>query len=182
MMEGIMGKVMAGWMSLTALMFSSYTGNDPVFKPLECKLGQNYMIVTARLNKAFDNDFRDVFNCGKQVVLNYKIEVRRAGETVRTSTYRHSVTYDPMTAAWELVKSETRQTDIITTYQQLLEEISELECSIPRDMKWREVEIRAEAWLQPVDLPQSGRTVDLMVLWKYKRPFSKKVFSLLPTS
>jgi hypothetical protein len=182
MMEGILGKVMAGWMSLTALMFSSYTGNDPVFSPLQCRLGQNYLMVTAKLEKAFDNDFRDVFNCGKQVVLNYKIEVMHSGIKVSTSTYRHSITYDPMNAAWSVNKSETHQKDIITTYEQLLAEISQLECSIPCDLKWKQVEISAEAWLQPVDLPRSGRTVDLMVLWKYKRPFIKTLFNLLPTS
>jgi hypothetical protein len=88
MMEGIMGKVMAGWLSLTALMFSSYTGNDPVFKPLQCRLGQNYLIVTAKLDKAFDNDFRDVFNCGKQVVLNFKVEVRCSRAHVHLSPFR----------------------------------------------------------------------------------------------
>jgi hypothetical protein len=181
-MEGIMGKVMAGWLSLTALMFSSYTGNDPVFKPLQCRLGQNYLIVTAKLDKAFDNDFRDVFNCGKQVVLNFKVEVRRNNAVEHTSTYRHSVVYDPMNAAWEVNKSETKQKDIVTTYQKLLEEIGELECSIPRDLRWQKVEIKAEAWLQPVELTQPVRTIDLMMLWKFKRPSVKTVFTLLPTS
>jgi hypothetical protein len=182
MMEGIMGKVMAGWMSLTALMFSSYTGNDPVFRQLHCRQGDNYLVVKAQLDQAFDNDFHDVFNCGKQVVLNFKIEVRRNNELEHTSTYRHTVVYQPMNAAWELVKSETRQKDIITTYQKLLQEISLLECTIPRNSKWDKVEIRAEAWLQSVELTQPDRAVDLMVLWKFKRPVKKTVFTLQPTS
>jgi hypothetical protein len=182
MMEGVIGKVMAGWMSLTALMFSPYSGNEPAFRALHLRAGESYVILQAKLDKAFDNDFLDVFNCGKPVTVNFKIEVRNGNRTEHSSTYRHTVTYDPMNAVWELVKSGTRQRDIITTYQKLLAEVSLLECSIPRDANWKHVEFRVEAWLQPVQLSQPDKTVDLMVLWKFRRPAIKSAFNLQPTS
>jgi hypothetical protein len=181
-MDGILGKVMAGWLSVSALLFSSFTGNEPVFRPLQCKAGSNYLLVTARLDDAFENDFGDVFKCGRPVVLNYKIEVRNAGETAFSATYRHTVTYDPMTASWAVEKSETRTREIISTYSLMLEEISHLECTIARNNRWKSVEINAEAWLLPVNTSQSNKTIDLMVLWKYKRPATRTVFNLPPIS
>jgi len=178
----MMGKVMAGLLSISALMFSSYTGNEPVFRPLQCRSGQNYLIVTARLENAFDNDFADVFKCGKPISLYYKIELRQGGNTVQSGTYRHTVTYDPMNATWELYTSENGQKEIYNSYLKLLNDISVLECSLPRGSAWRSIEIRAEAWLQQVELTQPDRRVDLMVLWKFKRPAAKRVFNLPPTS
>jgi hypothetical protein len=182
MLEGFFGKVMAGLLSISALTFSPQTGNLPQFRPLQCKAGQNYLLIQAALDKAFDNDFSDVFRCGKPVTVWYKIEIRQAGRTVLTQSYRHTITFDPMNAAWELFTSENGRREILTSYAELLPEIALLSCSIPRDRAWKSVEIRAEAWLQEVELTQPQHSVDLMVLWKYKRPSARAIFTLPPTS
>ncbi len=182
MLQGFLGKVMAGLLSVSSLMFSSYQGNDPAFRPLQSRAGENYLIIVARLEHAFDNDFSDVFKCGKPVNVMFRVDLRHGGSVVVTRTYRHTVTYDPMNAAWELSRSENGRRDIYTRYSQLLEEVSLLECSLPRNSAWRSIEARAEAWLQPVELTQPQRTVDLMMFWKYKRPSTRTSFNLPPTT
>jgi len=182
MLQGFMGKVMAGLLSMSALMFNSYVGNEPVFLPLQCRAGQNYLLVRATLDNAFDNDFSDVFKCGKPINLWYKIEIKHENNTVYSSNFRHTVTYNPMNAAWELFKSENSQKDIYTDYHKLITEISALECSVPRDVRWKSVQIRAEAWLPEIELTKPNRKVDLMMLWKLKRPTTKTTFTLAPTS
>lgn len=182
MLESLMGKVMAGLLSVSALMFSSYTGNNPVFKPLHCRAGQNYLYVTATLSNAFDNDFADVFKCGKPITLIYKIDIRHNNSPAFSKNYRYTVTFDPMNATWMLTNSENNQRDLFSSYSKLLESISELFCVIPRDRTSRTVEIRAEAWLLPIELTEPDRTVDLMVLWKMKRPKTRTNFNLPPAS
>jgi len=182
MLEGFFGKVMAGLLSVSTLMFSPYTGNEPVFQTLQCRAGQNYLITNTNLNRAFDNDFTDVFNCGKPVNLWFKIEVRQNNNIVHTSSYRHTITYSPMHASWEVFFSENGKKEIYETYLQMLDNISELECSIPRGTGWRVVEIRVESWLQTIELTEPDRTIDLMVLWKFKRPSIKRNFTLPPVS
>ena len=181
-MQGFFGKIMAGLLSVSALMFSSYTGNKPEFRPLQCRTGQNYLIIKAKLDKAFDNDFSDVFKCGKPITVWYKVEIRQGGNILFNRSYRHTVSFDPMTATWELYTSENSRKIIHDSYQKLLDETSELECSIPRENSWRNIEVRAEAWLPSIEVTNPDRTVDLMVLWKYKRPATRAAFVLPPTS
>ena len=182
MLQGLMGKVMAGLLSVSALMFSPDKGNNPQFEPLQSRVGQNFLFVKAKLVNAFDNDFDDVFNCGKPVNLWYKITVKHDRNTVFTRQYRHTVTYDPMNAAWELFTSETNRKEIHTVYRDLVDDVSLLECQMPRDARWRSVEVTAEAWLQSIELSQPHRMIDLMVHWKYKRPVTKTIFNLPHTS
>jgi hypothetical protein len=182
MFESITGKVMAGILSLSAMMFTSYTGNDPVFLPMHGKVGQNYLLLKANLDHAFDNDFGDVFKCGKPIHVWFKVEIRSYKQLALTRTYHHTVTYDPMTASWSLFRSESNHTVIYTNYQSLLNNISELDCSLPINEKWKTVEIKTEAWLPEIELTQENRKIDLMVLWKFRKPSIKATMNLESTS
>lgn len=182
MLEGIVSKVMAGLLSVSTLMFSSYTGNDPGFQTLQSRAGQNYVIVRAVLEKAFDNDFTDVFNCGKPVNLWFKIEIRHNNSVEMTRSYSHTVTFSPLHASWEVLFSENGRKEIYTSYEQMLSAVSILECSLPRAPGWRKIEIRAQSWLDPIELTQPDRKVDLMALWRFKRPSIRRSFNLPPVS
>lgn len=182
MLESLAGKLMAGILSVSALMFTTYTGNDPVFLPLQSRVNNNYLMLNTRLSHAFDNDFADVFKCGKAIHLWYKIELRHDNRSAFNRNYRHSVSYDPMTASWKLFRSETNQTEVFTSYSDLIINISELECSIPLSKQWKHVEVRAEAWLPEIAISPSNRNVDLMVLWKFQRPKLKTLLNLEATS
>jgi len=178
MLESFAGKVIAGIISVSSLMFTSYTGNDPVFMPLQSRISQNYLLLKATLDKSFDNDFSDVFKCGKQISILYKIEIRQNNRVALTRNYRHSVVYDPMNASWKLYRSELNQTEVFTNYRELVKNVSELECSIPINNNWKTVEVSAESWLPEITLTQSNRTIDLMVLWKFQRPRVKTTLNV----
>lgn len=182
MFDSIIGKVLAGMVSLSALMFSSYTGNEPVFLPLQSRVGNKYLMLKATINNAFDNDFSDVFKCGKPIHVWFKTEIRQNNRVVFTRNFRHTIMYDPMNASWSLFRSETNQTEIFTNYKALLIGISELECTIPINNNWKIVEARVESWLPEIEITQSNRKVDLMVLWKFSRPKVKALLNLESTS
>jgi hypothetical protein len=181
MLQGLMGKVMAGLLSVSSLMFSSYTGNDPGLTLLQSRAGQNYLIIRAALDNAFENDFSEVFRCGKPVNIWFRVVIRDGNRNAFARNYCHTVTYDPMNASWELNTSENDVKTIHTDYQAMLDDVAELECSIPRNSSWNSVELRLEAWLQSIELTQPNRTVNLMMLWKYKRPTFKTVLVLPQT-
>jgi hypothetical protein len=178
MMEGMLGKVMAGLLSLSAMVFSSYTANDPVFRPLQISKGKNYIIAKAKLDNAFDNDFTEVFKCGKPIHLWYKVDVKKGNTVVYSRNYSHTVTYDPMSAAWKVQFTENSQTEIYSSYDKLISAISEIILPIPVDKSWQTVEFKVESWLQPVIISRNEKQVDLMVLWKYKRPSVKTVLDV----
>ncbi|MBM4398866.1 MAG: hypothetical protein FJ041_00850 [Candidatus Cloacimonetes bacterium] len=178
MLEGMFGKVIAGMLSFSTLFFSSYTGNEPVFKPLQCRTGKNYLIVRAKLESAFDNDFTDVFKCGKPINIWFKADLKSGSTVLYTRNYRHTVNYDPMNETWQVFFSENSQTEVYTTYTKLLSSISELEVSVPVEPNWKTVVLRVESWLQPVEISNSRDRIDLMVLWKYKRPSVKTTLDL----
>jgi hypothetical protein len=66
MLEAITGKVFATIVTLSVFLFSSYTGNDPAFRTLNCRAGEKYLVVRSSLISAFDNDFPDVFKSGSR--------------------------------------------------------------------------------------------------------------------
>jgi hypothetical protein len=181
MLESLAGKVIAGIISVSALMFTSYTGNDPIFLPVQSRVSHNYLQLNVKLDNAFDNDFTDVFKCGMPIHLRYKIEIRQNKRVALTRNYTHTVSYDPMNASWKLFRSEINQTEVFTNYKELVENIAELECSIPLNDRWKIVEVRAESWLPVIKLTQSKRTIDLMVLWKFQRPKVKATLNVSQT-
>lgn len=178
MLESLAGKVLAGLVSFTTLFLSSYTGNEPSFKPIQSRKGGNYLQVSAMLQNAFENDFDNVFKCGKPIHIMFKAEIRQANNVVWTKNYRHSVSYNPMNAVWMVYLSETNQNLQFASYQDLIKQISALECSIPIAQNWHTVELRLESWLTKVTLAQDKREIDLMMLWKFKRPVNRSTLNL----
>lgn len=178
MLESLAGKVLAGLVSFTTLFLSSYTGNEPTFKPIQSRKGGNYLQIKATLSNAFENDFSDVFKCGKPINIMFKTAVKSGNAIAWEKNYRHTVSYDPMNASWQVYLSETNQNIQFESYRALLNQISTLECSIPIGKNWQTVELSIEARLPKITMEQEKRQIDLMMLWKFKRPVSRSTLNL----
>jgi len=177
-MTGLVGQLMAGVLSLSSLLSTS--GNTPVIRQPVYLKGGNYLQVNTRLENAFDNDFEDVFKCGKPIHIWYKVTARLGGKEVFNTTCRHSVLYDPMNACWQVYHSDTKSTEVITDYSHLLDCVSALRATIGVDPRWSALQVDMEAWLSEVELSGEKRTVNLMMLWKYKRPALSNTVHLNP--
>jgi hypothetical protein len=182
MFEGVTAKVMASLVSLSALMFSSYTGNEPAFKPLQSRQGNKYVQMTAQLDKAFENDFSEVFRSGKSIHILFRVEVSHNKAVVWQQNFRHTVNFDPMNAAWQVYSSEAKQNQQFTSYPAMIKEISELEFSVPLQNSWKQVEVKVESWMPKIVMETDNREIDLMMLWKFKRPIQRTRVNLQSTS
>jgi len=169
---------MAGIMSLSLFLFSSYTGNDPSMRTLSGSVSNNYLQLSTVFDYAFDNDFTEVFKSGKQIPLYYRVEVRSAGGIVFQKTYYNSVSYDNMKGSYKVYQSGIGQSFELGSHNAVIAAMSSLACSIPIERKWGTATVALEAWLPTVEFPQIKRKVDLMVLWKYRRPTTKGTFNL----
>jgi len=179
MFEAIGAKVLSGIVSLSMFLFSSYTGNDPSLRPVSVTMSSSYLQVKTQLDNAFTNDFPEVFRSGVDIPVFFRVEVKSDGNVVYRRTHRSNVKFDPMQGEFTLQQTGTGLTHTYTSYQAMLSAVSTLECSIPLGTNWKTVTISVESYLPEVEFTQIRRRVDLMVLWKYKRPKTSTLFNLL---
>jgi len=172
MLEAIGSKIIAGIVSLSMFLFSSYTGNDPAMRPLQIVIGRSYVQIKTGLTNAFVNDFNDVFRSGTTIPVEFTVTIRSGRTVFVTNKYTNTVTYDPMTGLYTIAHNATGQRIRTPFYQSMIVSVSQFECSIPYQPAWKRVTIKVDAGLSEVHFAQIDRTVDLTVLWKYIRPSS----------
>ncbi len=181
-MEGIVGKILAGLVSLTTLLFTNFTGNDPQFRSPQLRRSGGYLILNTALENAFDNDFEDVFKCGKEINVWFRINALIGNRRVYHRTFRHCVSYDAMNAIWQIYYSENQTSQTTISYTQLQNIISTVELSIPLETEWSVLTLQLEAWLPEVEFIPADGKFNLMVLWKYRRPTSRVSVNLKSTA
>ena len=177
MFAALGSKIVTGLMSLSMFLFSSYTGNDPSFRPLSAFVNNNYMQLSTALDYGFDNDFPDVFKSGTPITMYYKVEVRNAGALVYQITHTNRVTFEPMRNSYVIRQSGSGERIETSSFEAVKDAISQISCSIPVQRDWRSVNVSVQAWLPTVEFTQIDREVDLMVLWRFRKPSVKGVFS-----
>jgi len=178
MLEALGTKVMAGLVSLSMFLFSSFTGNDPELSSLRATAGNSYLQISTHLEHAFDNDFPELFRSGTAIPIHFKLEIKSGAVVMFTRQYTNSSTYNSATGAWTVSLGSSSRSVKHSAYQQMLADLGSLECSIPYDSSWGVVNVRAEAWMPTVKFDRMDRDLNLMVLWNYKRPVVKARFNL----
>lgn len=178
MLEALSAKMMAGLVSLSMFLFSSYTGNDPALSALRFLVGRSYLQVSTHLVGAFDNDFPELFRSGTSIPIHFKLELKSNNRVVWNRQYTNRVQYDPATGVWNVSMGASGRSVKFTSYREMLDAIAVLDCSVPFESSWKEVNARVEAWMPTVRLESIERDINLMVLWNYKRPVVKASIDL----
>ncbi len=170
MFEAITGKVLATIATLSVFLFSSYTGNDPAFRNLNSRAGENYLQLRTTLVSAFENDFPDVFKSGSTIPVNFQLTIRNRNRILLNRNFQNSVRYDVANAVYEIRTGGMNRKIQTSSYAAMLSEVSGFECSVPYQSDWGTVTVSLEAALPSVRFEQLRKSVDLMVLWKYQKP------------
>jgi len=178
MLEALSAKVMAGLVSLSMFLFSTYTGNDPQLSSLKATMGRSYLQLNTHLVSAFDNDFPEVFKSGTTIPVHFKLEIKSKRRNLWSKQYTNSTRYDSATGFWSVSQSASGRTVKLSSYQQMITAMAHLDCSIPYESSWGEVNVKVEAWLPTVNFDKIDRKVNLMVLWNYQRPVAKASYNL----
>ncbi|MDD4310233.1 MAG: hypothetical protein PHO32_07620, partial [Candidatus Cloacimonetes bacterium] len=136
MLEALSGKVFATMVSLSMFLFSSYTGNDPGFRALNSRTGGNYLQLRTSLVSAFDNDFPDVFKSGVRIPVIFTLYIKSGKRTLAEYKYQNTVQYDPSKGSYAVYTAGMNRNIQTTSYQQMIQEFSLFECSIPYRADW----------------------------------------------
>ncbi|HOA28992.1 MAG: hypothetical protein KBB33_04485 [Candidatus Cloacimonetes bacterium] len=177
MFEALGAKLLTGVVSLSMLLFSSFQGNDPSLGNLSYSKTGSYVHLRAQLQTAFENDFPSIFASGSEIPVHYNLEVKSGGNVMIKRRVVHKVSYDPTTGVYQIFKNGSR-TAFTESAEQVKRELSAFEYALPYQHSWGVVTVKLEADLPKVHFAQLKKEVDLMVLWKYKKPSIKAQIDL----
>lgn len=170
-------KVLAGIMSLSMFLFSSYTGNDPAFSAVSGFANNGYLQISSTLNYAFDYDFTEVFKSGTPITMYYRVELKSANRVLHNKTFYNRATYDAMKGRYQVIQSGMGNSFYTESYDEMRTAMAMISCSLPVERSWGNVNVSIESWLPSVNFKEVDRVVDLMVLWKFRRPSVKTVLN-----
>jgi len=177
MFEALGAKLLTGVVSLSMLLFSSFQGNDPSLGNFSYSKTGSYVHLKAQLQTAFENDFPSIFASGSDIPVHYNLEVISGGTVVAKRRMVYRVSYDPGTGIYEIIKNGSRAA-LTESAEQVKRELSAFAYALPYQRSWGVVTVKLEADLPKVHFAQLKKEVDLMVLWKYKKPAIKAQIDL----
>ena len=77
MFQSLANKLITGVLSLSMLLLSSYQGNEAEFSELYFSFLGDGVLLRTKLVNAFENDFEEIFKCGKTIDIFFKIELKQ---------------------------------------------------------------------------------------------------------
>jgi hypothetical protein len=166
-------KLLANLVTISVFLFSSFKGNDVDFTALHVNNSGNYLILQTQLENSFDNDFQEIFQSGKQVDIWFNVEVKQSKNMLHKQLFRHSVQYDPLQSAYKVYLQEQHETRTLKNYTEMLQMISKVEYSLPSKPEWKKIDIQIDSYLPSIRIESMNKDVNLMVLWKMKKPVCK---------
>ncbi|MCB5271368.1 MAG: hypothetical protein LHW56_05945 [Candidatus Cloacimonetes bacterium] len=173
MFELLGTRIMAGVVALSMLLFSSFQGNDPQLGAIKHYSSSSTLYLSGELLSAFNNDFASIFASSAPIPVYFKLNIKSGNRTVVSQQLTHLVNFNPATGIYVLRKdgeSEVLRTSSVT---QTIKEISKYKFSVPYQSSWGLISINIQAEMPLVRLEEKGKELDLMVLWKYKKPSAK---------
>jgi hypothetical protein len=162
-------KIMSGLISISMMLFSSYEGNNASFASLRANLFENNMVVSAKLENAFENDFEEIFKLGIEIDIFFRLKITSQNNQIFHSVFSHKVEYDPLLKRYFVNLEEQDKQAIASTYDELIEMISQFEFDFKETIPQR-VTVELSAYLEKLFLPNLEKEYDLMMLWKMKNP------------
>jgi hypothetical protein len=177
MFEALGAKFLTGVVSLSMLLFSTFQGNDPRISSINHSRSGSYLYLRASLQSAFDNDFPSIFASGAIIPVHYMLEVKNGNTVVLRRRVVNKVSYDPATGVYEILKEGSAPV-FTESVEQVKRELSTFEYALPYQRSWKLLSVKLEAQLPKVHFTQLDKELDLMVLWKYKKPSAKAQLNL----
>jgi len=177
MFEVLGTKILAGVVSLSMLLFSSFKGNDPLISSISTAKTGSYLYLKANLENAFENDFPSIFASGSKIPVHYDLVVHQGSRTVASHRITNTVKFDPTTGIYEL-KQGNKSPVFTESPEEVKRTLAAFEYSLAYQSAWNKINVKLEAHLPKVHFQQLNKELDLMVLWKYKKPSVKTLIDI----
>lgn len=173
MFELFTSKILAGVVSLSMLLFSSFKGNDPQFSAINHHNSSSAIYLSGELLSAFNNDFDSIFASSATIPVHFKLTIKSGTRTVESRKFRHLVDFNPVTGIYVLRKEGDPEVLRTSSVEQIIKEVSQYSFSIPYQSSWGLVSVSIQAELPVVRFEELDKDMDLMVLWKHRKPSAK---------
>jgi uncharacterized protein (UPF0248 family) len=173
MFETIGSKIFSSIVSLSLLLFSSFQGNDPRLSQIRVSKSDSYLYLSGDLISAFENDFPSIFSSGTSIPVHFMLTIKGKSGNLLRRRFTHTVNFDTATGVYTVQKSGKLQEIHSEVIADVIREVSRYSFAIPYQKSWGEVSIKIEAELPRVNFEQLDKEVDLMVLWKHKKPSAR---------
>jgi|LSQX01.1.fsa_nt_gb hypothetical protein len=170
MLENLSAQVISGVLAFSMMLFSNFKGNSPEFKELNLSMSSSYLYLNAELISAFENDFPVLFSSGTEIPIHFKVNIKSHGKQVYLRKLSHKVSFDTISGVYTLEKSSTENKFHTRSMDELIREVGRVKLSIPYQESWGMISVELEASLPRMSLDEADREVDLMALWRFKKP------------
>lgn len=179
MFEALGSKILTGVVSLSLLLFSSFKGNDPQLGAINYYASSSTLYLSGELLSAFENDFDSIFASSASIPVYFTLNIKSGSSTVINRQIRHLVAYNPSSGIYVLRKDGDPDILRSSSMQEIITEISQYSFSVPYQSSWGLVTVSIKAEMPVVRLKEMDKELDLMVLWKHKKPSAKIQINLL---
>ncbi len=166
MLKELIGSII----SISMLMFGSYQGNTPVFSELIFAPGNTEMVISTKLEKAFENDFETVFKSGRKISVYFDVQIANANEETFNDQFRHCVKFNPIEQSYALDLEEQAKSIVLSNYQEVLDEMCKIAYPLTDAVPTGNLNVTLEAHLKSINLESLGKKFDLMTLWRFHVP------------
>ena len=173
MFELLGTRIMAGVLSLSMLLFSSFQGNDPQLSAIKHYSSSSTLYLSGELISAFNNDFDSIFASSAPIPVYFNLNIKSGSHTVVNRQFKHLVSFNPATGIYVLRKDGEPEILRTSSVQQVIREISHYKFSVPYQSSWGLVTVSIKAEMPMVRFEELDKNMDLMVLWKHKKPSAK---------
>ncbi len=174
MLGSIISKVYLNVLAFSVLLFSNYTGNLVEFSSLLTKTVGDNLVCSTYLKNAFEYDFDEIFKSGKEIRVWFEFRVLKDDKVIHYEKFYHQVKWNAGKQEYQLDLQEQKYKISTKSKKELKYLISVVEYPFYKSAYKGDVIIEVKSYLPKVYLETINKEVDLMLLWKMRKPTVKK--------
>ena len=173
MFQALADKILTGIVSFGLMVLTTTEGNNARFTKMKSTFYGDRIVFQTELVGAFENDFEEIFRCGKEIEIFFHISIKAEKQSIHNEVFRHLVVFDPLEQNFTINLEENNLEITTSSYEELIETISRVEYEFAEDLHYERINVTLVSYLEKIYLDALGKDYDMMMLWKFKRP---KVF------
>jgi len=170
----LISKVYLNVLAFSVLLFSNYTGNIVDFSSLLTKTVGDNLVCSTYLTNAFENDFDEIFKSGKEIRVWFEFRALKDNKVIHYEKFYHQVKWNAGKQEYQLNLQEQNYKTNTKSVKELKYLLSVVEYPFYKANHNGNVVIEVNAYLPKIYLETISKEVDLMLLWKMKKPSIRK--------
>ena len=170
MFNALSAKIYVQVLAFSMLLFSSYKGNDVLFSDIKTKITGDNIVFQTYLKQGFDNDFDEIFKSGKPIRVWFEIKVIKEQKIVHYEKFYHQVVWNSTENRYNIELQEQNYSLSVNNFKELKYYMSVIEYPFYKLKANGSLTVEFISYLPKIYLDSIDKEIDLMLLWKMKKP------------